>query len=57
MAYPIIEPPIARRLYMIYSADRSLTEPERSLVHLLRARLADDGAAVAASADDMRERA
>jgi DNA-binding transcriptional LysR family regulator len=57
MAYPIIEPPIARRLYMIYSADRSLTEPERDLVHLLRARLADDAAAVVANADDVRQRA
>ena len=57
MAYPIIDPPIARRLYMIYSADRSLTEPERDLVHLLRARLADDAAVVAANADDVRQRA
>jgi len=44
VAHPIIEPTIARRLYMIYSADRSLTEPERELVQMLRARLADDGA-------------
>jgi LysR family transcriptional regulator, nitrogen assimilation regulatory protein len=54
VAHPIIEPAISRRLFMIYSADRSLTEAERDLVHLLRARLADDGAA-AASADSLRE--
>jgi LysR family nitrogen assimilation transcriptional regulator len=47
VAHPIIEPAIARRLFMIYSADRSLTEPERDLVHTLRARLATAGAAVA----------
>jgi DNA-binding transcriptional LysR family regulator len=48
VAHPIIEPAISRRLFMIYSADRSLSEPERDLVHLLRARLADDGTTVAA---------
>jgi DNA-binding transcriptional LysR family regulator len=41
-AHPIVEPTIARRLFMIYSADRSLTEAERDLVQLLRARLADE---------------
>jgi DNA-binding transcriptional LysR family regulator len=46
VAHPIIEPAISRRLFMIYSADRSLTEPERDLVHLLRARLAGDDTTV-----------
>jgi DNA-binding transcriptional LysR family regulator len=41
VAHPIIEPEIARRLFMIYSGDRSLTEAERDLVQTLRARLAD----------------
>jgi DNA-binding transcriptional LysR family regulator len=41
LAHPIIEPEIARRLFMIYSGDRSLTEAERDLVQTLRARLAD----------------
>jgi LysR family transcriptional regulator, nitrogen assimilation regulatory protein len=56
VAHPIIEPAIARRLFMIYSGDRSLTEPERELVHTLRARLsraeaapADERAAFAAA--------
>lgn len=39
VAHPIIEPSIARRLFMIYSGDRSLTEPERNLVQILRERL------------------
>jgi LysR family transcriptional regulator, nitrogen assimilation regulatory protein len=56
VAHPIIEPAIARRLFMIYSADRSLTEPERELVQMLRARLADDEAAVPAR-DSTRKRA
>jgi DNA-binding transcriptional LysR family regulator len=41
VAHPIIEPAISRRLFMIYAADRSLIEPERELVALLRGRLAD----------------
>ncbi|MEP6885205.1 MAG: LysR family transcriptional regulator [Gammaproteobacteria bacterium] len=41
VAHPIIEPTIARRLFIIYSGDRSLTEPERNLVQLLRERLAE----------------
>ena len=41
VAHPIIEPEIARRLFMIFSGDRSLTEAERDLVQTLRARLAD----------------
>jgi LysR family nitrogen assimilation transcriptional regulator len=39
VAHPIVEPSIARRLFMIYSGDRSLTEPERNLVQILRERL------------------
>jgi LysR family transcriptional regulator, nitrogen assimilation regulatory protein len=42
VAHRIVEPAITRRLFMIYSADRSLTEPERDLVQLLRARLVDE---------------
>jgi DNA-binding transcriptional LysR family regulator len=39
-AHPIIEPTIHRRLFVIYSADRSLTPAERDLVKLLRNTLA-----------------
>jgi LysR family transcriptional regulator, nitrogen assimilation regulatory protein len=38
-AHPIIEPTIARRLFVIYSGERSLSGPERDLVKTLRARL------------------
>jgi LysR family transcriptional regulator, nitrogen assimilation regulatory protein len=38
-AHPIIEPTIARRLFVIYSGERSLSAPERELVKTLRARL------------------
>ncbi|MGA8610820.1 MAG: LysR substrate-binding domain-containing protein, partial [Xanthobacteraceae bacterium] len=38
-AHPIIEPTIARRLFVIYSGERSLSGPERELVKTLRARL------------------
>lgn len=38
-AHPIIEPTINRRLFVIYSGDRSLTPAERDLVKLLRAQL------------------
>ena len=41
VAHAIIEPTIARRLFIIYSGDRNLTEPERNLVHVLRERLTD----------------
>ena len=40
-AHPIIEPEVARRLFMIFSGYCSLTEAERDLVQTLRARLAD----------------
>ncbi len=46
-AHSIVEPTIARRLFVIYSADRSLTEAERHLVHILRARLSDGEPATA----------
>ena len=40
VAHRIVDPGITRRLYVIYSADRSLTPAERDLVRLLRGRLA-----------------
>lgn len=40
IAHPIIEPEIYRKLFVIYSADRSLTAPERDLVSTLQAGLA-----------------
>jgi len=39
VAHPIIEPTIARRLFVIYSGERSLSGPERELVKTLRTRL------------------
>jgi DNA-binding transcriptional LysR family regulator len=36
IAHPIIEPTIARRLFVIYSGERSLSGPERELVKTLR---------------------
>jgi DNA-binding transcriptional LysR family regulator len=41
VAHPIIEPAIARRLYVIYSGERTLTEPERGLVNALRRKLSE----------------
>lgn len=43
-AHPIIEPAIVRRLFVIYSGDRSLTRAERDLVRLLREKLAPPAA-------------
>ena len=40
VAHPIIEPTIDRRLFVIYSGDRSLTDAERDFVRLLREHLA-----------------
>jgi LysR family transcriptional regulator, nitrogen assimilation regulatory protein len=40
-AHPIVNPSVARRLFVIYSGDRALTEPEREFIGLLRGRLAD----------------
>ena len=39
VAHPIVDPEIARRLFVIYSGERSLSEPERDLVNTLRDRL------------------
>jgi DNA-binding transcriptional LysR family regulator len=39
VVHPIVEPAIARRLFVIYSGERTLSEPERDLVGMLRARL------------------
>jgi LysR family nitrogen assimilation transcriptional regulator len=41
IAHPIIEPVIARRLFVIHSGERTLSEPERSLVNTLRSKLSD----------------
>jgi DNA-binding transcriptional LysR family regulator len=41
VAHPIIEPSIARRLYVIYSGERTLSEPERGLVNILRRKLSE----------------
>ena len=35
VAHPIIDPVVARRLFVIYSGERSLSEPERDLVNTL----------------------
>lgn len=49
VAHALVEPTIARRLFMIYSGDRSLTEAERSLVHILREGLADGNTSTVAT--------
>lgn len=41
IAHPIIDPVISRRLFVIYSGDRTLSEPERSLVNSLRKKLSE----------------
>jgi DNA-binding transcriptional LysR family regulator len=41
MAHPIVDPVISRRLYVIYSGERTLSEPERDLVNSLRRRLSE----------------
>jgi DNA-binding transcriptional LysR family regulator len=41
VAHPIVDPAIVRRLYVIYSGERVLTEPERSLVNALRKKLSE----------------
>ena len=41
VAHMIIDPVISRRLFVIYSGERTLSEPERDLVNTLRSRLAD----------------
>jgi LysR family transcriptional regulator, nitrogen assimilation regulatory protein len=41
IAHPIVEPVIARRLFVIHSGERTLSEPERSLVNTLRRKLSE----------------
>jgi LysR family transcriptional regulator, nitrogen assimilation regulatory protein len=41
VARPIIDPTIARRLYVIYSGERALSDAERSLVNILRRKLSE----------------
>ena len=41
VAHPITDPAIARRLFVIYSGERTLSEPERSLVNALRRKLSE----------------
>ncbi|HEY0913043.1 MAG TPA: LysR family transcriptional regulator, partial [Bradyrhizobium sp.] len=41
VAHPIVEPVISRRLFLIYSGERTLSEPERNLVNSLRRRLSE----------------
>jgi DNA-binding transcriptional LysR family regulator len=39
VAHPITDPVISRRLFVIYSGERTLSEPERGLVNSLRRKL------------------
>jgi DNA-binding transcriptional LysR family regulator len=41
VAHPITEPAILRRLFVIYSGERTLSEPERGLVNALRRKLSE----------------
>jgi DNA-binding transcriptional LysR family regulator len=41
VAHPIIDPVISRRLFAIYSGERTLSEPERGLVNSLRRKLSE----------------
>jgi LysR family nitrogen assimilation transcriptional regulator len=41
IAHPIVDPVISRRLFVIYSGERSLSEPERNLVNSLRRKLSE----------------
>jgi DNA-binding transcriptional LysR family regulator len=41
VAHPIVDPAISRRLYVIYSGERPLSEPERALVKALRRKLSE----------------
>ena len=41
VAHPIIDPAIARRLYVIYSGERTLSQAERGLVNILRRKLSE----------------
>jgi LysR family nitrogen assimilation transcriptional regulator len=41
VAHPIVDPVISRRLFVIYSGERALSEPERALVNSLRRKLSE----------------
>lgn len=41
IAHPIIDPVISRQLFVIYSGERTLSEPERGLVNSLRRKLSE----------------
>jgi len=41
IAHPIVDPVISRRLFVIYSGERTLSEPERGLVNSLRKKLSE----------------
>jgi LysR family transcriptional regulator, nitrogen assimilation regulatory protein len=41
VAHPIIDPAVARRLYVIYSGERTLSDAERGLVNVLRRKLSE----------------
>jgi LysR family nitrogen assimilation transcriptional regulator len=45
VAHPIIDPQISRRLFVIYSGERALSEPERGLVNALRRKLSEQRSA------------
>jgi LysR family transcriptional regulator, nitrogen assimilation regulatory protein len=45
VAHPIIDPAISRRLFAIYSGERTLSEPERGLVNSLRRKLSQQSSA------------
>jgi DNA-binding transcriptional LysR family regulator len=57
LAHPIIDPVILRRLFVIYSGERGLSEAERDLVNTLRSRLSDTQAPepAAKNAQDSRK--
>jgi DNA-binding transcriptional LysR family regulator len=50
-AHTIIDPEVERRMFAIYSGERSLTAPERQFVSLLRGFLADTRALDAPALD------
>jgi DNA-binding transcriptional LysR family regulator len=54
-AHPIVSPSVARRLFVIYSGDRTLTENEREFINLLRLGLAAGGA-ICGDRFELRER-
>jgi DNA-binding transcriptional LysR family regulator len=45
VAHSIVDPVISRRLFVIYSGERTLSEPERGLVNSLRRKLSEHGSA------------